>query len=134
MAFKSIWVLTVGAVLAAMAPVRPIASSNERTIVNVTAERFSFFPSEIQISRGQSLELRIHSDDTTHGFHLKGTDIDVLVPKRGRGDVVVLFTPDRAGRYEFECSKLCGAGHHFMRGEIVVTDEPGGSPAGDGRD
>jgi cytochrome c oxidase subunit 2 len=95
--------------------------------VNVTAERFSFFPSEIRIAMGGSLELRIHSEDTTHGFHLKGTDVDVLVPKRGRGDVVVLFTPDRPGRYEFECSKLCGAGHHFMRGEIVVDDVPGGS-------
>ena len=34
-----------------------------------------------------------------------------------------MFTPAKAGRYTFECSKLCGAGHWFMRGVIVVTTE-----------
>jgi heme/copper-type cytochrome/quinol oxidase subunit 2 len=34
----------------------------------------------------------------------------------------VTFTPEKAGRYTFECSKLCGAGHSFMRGVIIVSD------------
>jgi heme/copper-type cytochrome/quinol oxidase subunit 2 len=34
----------------------------------------------------------------------------------------VKFTPDKAGRYVFECSKLCGAGHEFMHGVLVVED------------
>ena len=29
---------------------------------------------------------------------------------------------DKAGRYTFECSQLCGAGHEFMRGVIVATE------------
>jgi heme/copper-type cytochrome/quinol oxidase subunit 2 len=42
------------------------------------------------------------------------------VPKRGKGDVSVVFKAERAGRYEFECFRMCGAGHDFMRGVIIV--------------
>ena len=35
----------------------------------------------------------------------------------------VTFTA-KAGRYTFECSRLCGAGHEFMRGVIVAVDVP----------
>jgi heme/copper-type cytochrome/quinol oxidase subunit 2 len=31
----------------------------------------------------------------------------------------VTFEP-KAGRYTFECSHLCGAGHEFMRGVIIA--------------
>jgi cytochrome c oxidase subunit 2 len=65
--------------------------------------------------------IRLRSDDTDHGFRLLGTDIDVRIPKRGRGTVTVTFEPAKDGRYTFECSHVCGAGHAYMRGTIVVT-------------
>ena len=39
----------------------------------------------------------------------------------------MVFEADEPGEYRFECSKLCGAGHIFMKGEIIVTaaDEAG---------
>ena len=52
----------------------------------------------------------------------RSCSIDRDIPKRSRGTTTVTFTPQEAGRYVFECSQLCGAGHAFMRGEIVVTD------------
>jgi cytochrome c oxidase subunit II len=90
-------------------------------IIEVSAERFSFTPSEIRVKAGTRLELRLTSDDTAHGFHLVGTDIDVELPKRGRGTTTVVFQP-KAGRYTFECSQLCGAGHEFMRGVIIAVE------------
>jgi len=71
---------------------------------------------------GTTLTIRLTSDDTAHGFRIIGTDVNVEIPKRNRGTTTVTFTPLEAGRYVFECSQLCGAGHAFMRGEIVVTD------------
>ena len=42
------------------------------------------------MDEGTRVELRITSDDTTHGFQLIGLgDINVEIPKRGRGDVRV---------------------------------------------
>ena len=90
-------------------------------IVEITAERFSFSPSEIRTKAGTTLQIRLRSDDTAHGFRIVGTDVNVELPKRGRGVVTVTFVP-KAGRYTFECSNLCGAGHDFMRGTIVASE------------
>ena len=90
-------------------------------IIEVSAERFAFTPSEIKTTVGTKLEIRVTSDDTTHGLRIVGADINVEVPKRGKGVATVVFTPTAAGRYTFECSHTCGAGHSFMRGVIVVT-------------
>jgi len=92
-----------------------------RQVVEITAERFSFTPSEIKTKAGTTLEIRLRSDDTAHGFHIVGTDVDLELPKRGKGVATVTFTP-KPGRYTFECSQLCGAGHEFMRGVIVASE------------
>ncbi len=92
-----------------------------RQIIEIAAERFAFTPSEVKDKAGTALEIRLRSDDTAHGFHIVGTDVDLELPKRGRGVATVMFTP-KAGRYTFECSRLCGAGHEFMRGVIVASE------------
>lgn len=91
-----------------------------RKVVNVTAERFSFSPSEIVVEEGTVLEIQLRSDDTNHGFRIKGTKTNIVIPKRGRGDTTVTFEATTPGRYQFECSKMCGAGHSTMKGAIVV--------------
>jgi len=100
----------------------PGAGQTQRVTVRIVAERFRFSPDEVRIRRGATVEFHLESDDTDHGFRILGTDIDRVIPKRGRGEITVTFTPDRTGRYSFECSKLCGAGHEFMHGVVVVED------------
>jgi cytochrome c oxidase subunit 2 len=95
--------------------------AQEGQVIEITAERFSFNPSENRVTAGTKLEIRLTSEDTTHGFHIVGTDINLELPKRGRGVASVTFQPT-AGRYEFQCSKLCGAGHSFMRGVIIAAE------------
>ncbi len=90
--------------------------------VDILAERFSFTPSEVKVPVGTKLTINLTSDDTDHGFSIVGEDVNVQIPKRSRGAVTVTFTPQKAGRYTFECSHLCGAGHAFMRGGIVATE------------
>ena len=95
--------------------------SQDAQVIEISAERFSFNPSEIRVKAGTQLEIRLTSEDTMHGFRILGTDIDLELPKRGRGVASVMFQPT-AGRYTFECSRLCGAGHSFMRGVIIATE------------
>lgn len=90
-------------------------------VVVIRAERFAFTPSQIRTTAGTRLEFRLSSDDTVHGFRILDTDVNVEIPKRGKDGVVAVFTPAKAGRYTFECSHTCGAGHAFMRGVIVVA-------------
>jgi cytochrome c oxidase subunit 2 len=96
-------------------------NAQDTQVIEISAERFSFNPSEIRVKAGTRLEIRLTSEDTMHGFRILGTDIDLELPKRGRGVASVMFQPS-AGRYTFECSRLCGAGHSFMRGVIIATE------------
>jgi cytochrome c oxidase subunit 2 len=114
--------LVFGLTLAAAAPLSMLAQ-NDKQVIEITAERFSFTPSEIRLTAGTTYEVRLRSDDTAHGFRIIGTDVDIELPKRGQGVASVTYTPAAAGRYTFECSRVCGAGHSFMRGVIVVSDK-----------
>ena len=90
-------------------------------VIHVVAERFVFTPSEITVEEGDVVELRLTSEDTSHGFRLSGPgDVNVEIPKRGRGDIRVMFEAKQPGAYTFECSRVCGAGHNFMRGTLRV--------------
>jgi cytochrome c oxidase subunit 2 len=100
----------------------PQGSSQDRRVVRVLAERFAFSPSQVKVKRGTVVEFKVRSDDTSHGFHIVGSNGSVIVPKRGRGEATLIFEADTAGTYTFECSKLCGAGHSFMRGSIIVEE------------
>jgi cytochrome c oxidase subunit II len=112
--------------------------AQDRRVIHVTAERYAFTPSHVKVKRGTEVEFRLTSEDTNHGFRIRretsaalGTatatplgagDANVIIPKRGRGEAVLIFRADTTGRYTFGCSKMCGAGHAFMRGLITVED------------
>ena len=114
------------AALALMAfPTAGHTQTQTRRGITVVAERFSFTPSEITIDAGETIDLHLKSDDTAHGFRIAGV-VNVTVPKRGHEQLVVTIGPLAAGRYPFECSRVCGAGHNFMRGVLVVREKASG--------
>jgi cytochrome c oxidase subunit II len=102
--------------------VSPSSFSQDSKVIRVTAERFTFTPSQIKVKRGTIVELRLRSEDTNHGFRIIGSEFNAIIPKRGRGEATLIFRADTPGRYTFECSKMCGAGHTFMRGTITVEE------------
>jgi cytochrome c oxidase subunit 2 len=89
-------------------------------VISIVAERFTFVPSRIKLKQGEVVELRIRSLDTNHGFHIRDAGVNVIVPKRGKGDARILFRALQKGVFPFDCSKACGAGHTMMSGQIVV--------------
>lgn len=110
---------------AALAVAWPAQAEDQRPevdrVIQVVAERFTFVPSRIRLKLGETVELRIRSLDTNHGFQIENTGVNVIVPKRGKGDARVLFRAQKKGVFRFTCSKACGAGHTIMRGRIVVN-------------
>ena len=92
-AFTSLALLAACASVTALVWLPAAASAQDVQIVEITAERFSFNPSEIRVKAGTRLEIRLTSEDTMHGFHIIGTDIDLELPKRGRGVASVMFQP-----------------------------------------
>jgi heme/copper-type cytochrome/quinol oxidase subunit 2 len=97
-------------------------------VIEITAERFEFWPPEITMTDDEVVELRLRSDDTAHGFRLVGTSTSLVIPKRGKGVATARLTGLTPGKYTFECNRMCGAGHHFMRGVLKVIPATGVTP------
>src|SRR5262245_44537396 len=84
------------------------ARSQSPRVVDITAESFQFTPSEIVIEAGEEVELRLKSEDTAHGFRIKGTNVHLVAPKRGQGSASATLKVTEPGRYPFECTRMCG--------------------------
>jgi cytochrome c oxidase subunit 2 len=119
--------VTPAATSAAMA-----AAADEPRVIEVVARRFSWEPSEIQVTVGERVRLVLRTADGLHGIELKKFKIAKEIP-RGNKPVTVDFTAEEAGRFPFLCSEYCGDGHDDMKGVLVVLarDAAPAAPAPD---
>jgi cytochrome c oxidase subunit 2 len=104
----------------------PARAQDEPRVIAITAKRFEFSPNQITLAKGETVKLRIKSEDVTHGLFVRPLGIDTeIVP----GQVTELtVTPQAAGTYRAICDHFCGAGHGGMKMTIVV-EEPAASAA-----
>jgi len=94
------------------------ASAQER-VIRVTARKFEFAPSDIELKKGEPVVLEFTSLDVLMGFSLPDFKVRTDIPP---GAVTRLrFTPDRVGSFEFVCDNFCGEFHEDMSGKIRVT-------------
>lgn len=102
--------------------VLPWALRESAGVIEVKArmpELGGWSPESLQVEAGQSLRLRITSDDVTHGFAVGATDTKPVDVEPGRVTAVDLQFA-RPGRYTFYCTRWCGPNHWRMRGTIEV--------------
>jgi cytochrome c oxidase subunit 2 len=92
--------------------------ADEVPVVEITAKRFAFSPDKITLKKGQTVKLRIHSEDVTHGFFLRPLKLDEEIPAGQTTEVTV--TPQTAGSFTTICDHFCGANHGNMNMTIVV--------------
>lgn len=104
-------------------------------VIEISAKKYEFTPSEFHVPKGAHVELRVHSEDATDGVKLDvypegstGKGMPGLVfdqpnengkVKKG-ADQVVDFVAQEPGRYDFKCAKFCGFGHDKMKGQLIV--------------
>lgn len=96
-----------------------VAAPEPRTI-DITARRFAFEPSEIQVAVGEPVRLLVHSADGPHGIEIKKVKVRKEIP-RGGAVVTIDFTATEAGRFPIMCSEYCGDDHDSMKGMLVVV-------------
>jgi cytochrome c oxidase subunit 2 len=94
------------------------AHGYEVPVIEITAKRFAFTPDKITLKKGQTVKLRLHSEDVTHGFFLRPLKLDEEIPAGATKDVIV--TPQAAGTFTTICDHFCGANHGNMNMTIVV--------------
>ena len=88
--------------------------------VEITAKKFEFDVSRIEMKVGETVELTLNSLDTKHGFECKELGIKKVTFESGK-PASLTFTATKAGTYEFKCANFCGMGHGKMKGQIIVT-------------
>jgi cytochrome c oxidase subunit 2 len=93
-------------------------AASEPRVIDITAKRFAFVPDKVTLKRGETVTLRLHSEDVTHGFFMRKLKIDTEVEAGKSTDVTI--TPDTAGSYTTICDHFCGANHGNMKMTIVV--------------
>lgn len=94
------------------------ASTPPPRVIELTAKRFEFSPSEVRLVKNEPVTLRISSADVTHGLYMKPLGIDAEI-ERGK-TTEVSFTPQVAGRFTAICDHFCGSGHGNMHIVFVV--------------
>jgi cytochrome c oxidase subunit 2 len=87
--------------------------------IDVTARRFSFEPSRIEVTEGDQVTLLVRSADTTHGFKIRELKIKREIPRGGQ-PVTIAFTAGAPGSYDITCSEYCGPRHDEMDAVLVV--------------
>ena len=95
------------------------ASDNPK-VIEISAKKFEFTPSEITLKKGEPVILRLSSSDRVHGFMSKPLKIDTDIPNDTTKDVAI--TPDTAGNFTVICDHYCGTGHGNMKMKVTVVE------------
>lgn len=116
---STLFVLTAVFTASAFAQ-EPPAAIPEAHEITMTAKKYEFNPNVITVKKGEHVKLVITATDRDHGFKLDAFKINQHL-KKGE-PATVEFTADQAGEFPFQCSVICGMGHHRMKGKLVVEE------------
>ena len=88
--------------------------------IQVTLRKYEFSPGTLHVRKGEQVKLIMAAADHDHGFKLDEFNVNQKIPKGTT--VVVEFTADKAGTFQFRCSSVCGLGHRGMKGTLLVEE------------
>jgi cytochrome c oxidase subunit 2 len=90
-------------------------------VIEITAKRFAFSPNQITIKKGETVKLRLTSEDVTHGFFMRALKIDEDIQPGTPTEITL--TPQTAGTFTTICDHFCGANHGNMNMTITVVEQ-----------
>jgi cytochrome c oxidase subunit 2 len=116
--FKHLFAATLlAAVVATVAAPRKVSAQSPR-VIEITAKRFGFTPNQVAVKKGETVILRLKSEDVTHGFFTRAFKIDQDIEPGKSTDVTI--TPQAAGTFTVICDHFCGTNHGSMNMQVVV--------------
>jgi len=89
-------------------------------VIEITAKRFAFSPNQITIKKGETVKIRLTSEDVTHGFFMRALTIDEDIQPGTPTEITL--TPQTAGTFTTICDHFCGANHGNMNMTITVVE------------
>ena len=86
--------------------------------VRMTAQIWSFAPSEIRVPAGSTVHFWATSKDVVHGFLIPKHIVNVMLLPGQIAHAQVRF--DQPGEFPIICHEYCGIAHHTMAGRVIV--------------
>jgi cytochrome c oxidase subunit 2 len=103
-------------------PTPPIPPTGEVKKFSITAKRWEFNQTTIEVNAGDSVIITlIGLDDGSgggHGFEISAFGVNLEVTSGT--NVTHEFLANKRGTFTFRCSVPCGTGHASMGGNLVV--------------
>jgi cytochrome c oxidase subunit 2 len=87
--------------------------------VYMTAQMWSFEPTEIYLPVGAEVDLYLTTKDVVHGLAILNKNVNMMAVYGGINKTTVRF--DEPGVYPIVCHEYCGSGHQNMMSEIIVN-------------
>ena len=111
------WLLLV--IAAVVFAAAGLAQEQGRRDITLTAKKYSFSESRIEVAVNDVLRITLVAEDIPHSF----TVDEYRIAKRAAPGkpVTFEFRADRAGTFPFYCNLTIDDGCRGMRGELVVT-------------
>ena len=95
-----------------------IQVSDKHYEIYYIARMWTFFPQEVRIPAGSTVDIYLTSKDVIHGFNISKKAINLMAVPNAVNHVRVKF--DTPGEYDIVCHEYCGVGHQMMYAKIVV--------------
>ena len=89
--------------------------------IEIHAKRFSFTPSEITIKKGETVRIKLISDDVTHSMVIPALHVNQEVKKGHPAEFTL--SSDKDGDFQGKCGHFCGSGHGHMTFTVHVADK-----------
>lgn len=112
--YRNLTLLALALFLVGPMDSRSFAQSSLRTI-EIQAHRYAFEPSEITLKRGDTVQLRLVSNDVPHSLLISDLGINETATKSHPGEATL--TAKTVGDFHGRCGRFCGSGH----GRMVFT-------------
>ncbi len=115
----SLFVMLALGIAAAVGGAQTSGAAQETKEIQMTAKKYEFSPSVIEVAAGTRIVFKITSLDRTHGFEIAGVKNSCVKIPKGE-TATVEYLADKPGTVEIKCCVHCGLGHGGMKGKIVV--------------
>jgi cytochrome c oxidase subunit 2 len=122
-----IYTAAVGIALAALTPNATLVRAQEAAsaavepqVIEITAKKYEFSPSQVTLKKGEPVILRLTSTDRIHGFMSRALKVDTDITPGKTTDIAV--TPSTDGTFMVICDHYCGTGHGNMKMKVTVVE------------
>jgi cytochrome c oxidase subunit 2 len=92
--------------------------ASDEKLFEIKARKFFYTPHIINVNKGDTVKIRLISEDVHHGFFLDAYGVETSAYPGQEG--AVKFVADKTGRFSFRCSVTCGEFHPYMIGYLNV--------------